>query len=534
MALGDLRLEDSLHLRHVERFDWAVDRVHVVVAQIGDHAAERVRDAGPRRDQELRNPEFARERRGVQRPRAAEGKEHEVARIVSARKRHHADRARHLVVRNAHDRRRHVHRIEPERLAERFGEDGFDLPEIGFSLDPEEFLRIEPSEHEVRVGDRRLGAAAPVADRPRMGARAARPDAQHAVLAEVGDRAAARADGVHVHHRHVHRHRVFDFKFGGHLRHAVEDQSDVGRGPAHVVGDRVRKTGGACGVRGGDDAGGGAGHDGIHRGLRGDRAGDGAAVPLHHEQVLCEAAALEFFRELLEVAVEDRLHGCIHRRGDAALVLAIFRKNGMAGGDVAVRPEFARNVEGALFVCRIDVAVQEMDDERFAAFRGEALGRFAHGEFVERNDLFALGVHALGDFHAQLARYQRFEPAFQTVCIGPRAAAQLQHVAEALRGDEPGLCKLPLQQCIGRGRGAVHEHPELRQRKLRLFERREHPESLVLDRGGNLGEPHLARYGVERDQVREGAANVDACDPAHPVQILSLVAPMPLQRRTPT
>ena len=66
-------------------------------------------------------------------------------------------------------------------------------------------LRVEPSEEDVGVGHRRQAAAAAVGRRPRIGARALRPDAQRPALVEPRDRPAARADGVDVDVRHAHR-----------------------------------------------------------------------------------------------------------------------------------------------------------------------------------------------------------------------------------------------------------------------------------------------------------------------------------------
>ena len=75
-----------------------VERVDEVVPQVGDEAAQRIGDAGPRRHQQPRDAELARQRHGMQRAGAAEGEQREVARIVAARQRHHADGARHVVV----------------------------------------------------------------------------------------------------------------------------------------------------------------------------------------------------------------------------------------------------------------------------------------------------------------------------------------------------------------------------------------------------------------------------------------------------
>ena len=61
--------------------------------------------------------------------------------------------------------------------------------------------RADPAEHDVGVGDRRLGAAAAVAGGPGIGAGAPRPDAQDPAGVDPGDAPAARADLDEVHDR---------------------------------------------------------------------------------------------------------------------------------------------------------------------------------------------------------------------------------------------------------------------------------------------------------------------------------------------
>ena len=106
-------------------------------------------------------------------------------------------------------------------------------------LDGEQPVRVEPAEDDVGVGDRRPGAAAAVADRPRRRARALRADAQHPRGVDRGDRAAAGADRVDVDHRHVDRHRVLELEVARDRRLAAEHEGDVARRAAHVVGDDV-------------------------------------------------------------------------------------------------------------------------------------------------------------------------------------------------------------------------------------------------------------------------------------------------------
>ena len=85
------------------------------------------------------------------------------------------DRVRHVLVAHPH------HGAGGERPVER-------------ELAAEEECGIEPAEREVRIGDRRLLAAAPVAGRSRDGACALRPDLEEAAGVDPSDRAAARPD----------------------------------------------------------------------------------------------------------------------------------------------------------------------------------------------------------------------------------------------------------------------------------------------------------------------------------------------------
>ena len=115
LALGALRAQRLRHDLHVEAVERRVDGVDEILPQIGDEAAERVGEPGPRRHHHLRQSQLAGDRHRVQRPRPAEGEEHEIARIVAARQRHHADGAGHVRVGEPDHRRRRIFRREPER-----------------------------------------------------------------------------------------------------------------------------------------------------------------------------------------------------------------------------------------------------------------------------------------------------------------------------------------------------------------------------------------------------------------------------------
>ena len=101
-------------------------------------------------------------------PRAAEADEHEVARVVAALDGDEAERVHHRRVRDLDDPVRGLDDVEAERLGAALLDRARARPRRrGAISPPRKYVRVEPPEHEVRVGDGRLGAAAPVADRAR-------------------------------------------------------------------------------------------------------------------------------------------------------------------------------------------------------------------------------------------------------------------------------------------------------------------------------------------------------------------------------
>ena len=90
--------------------------------------------------------------------------------------------------------------------------------------------------------------------------------------------------------------------------------------------------------------------------------------------------------------------------------------------------------------------------------------RRQHPPVVERRQHLAVGIHALGHFEPHLAVDQRRESAAQAVSLRARATAQLQHVAEALGGDQADLGDLAFEHRIRGRRRAVHDR--LQQRRI--------------------------------------------------------------------
>ena len=120
----------------------------------------------------------------------------------------------------------------------------------------------------------------------------------------------------------------------------------------------------------------------------------------------------------------------------------------------------------------IGIGVDQRHRHRLDVELGEALGDAAHRGFVQRPPHGAVHVHALGHREAQLARHQR--PRLDDVDVVLVEAAlvrDLDHVAEAVGGDERGARALALDDGVGGERGAVHEHADVAERQARLGQR---------------------------------------------------------------
>ena len=136
---------------------------------------------------------------------------------------------------------------------------------------------------------------------------------------------------------------------------------------------------------------------------------------------------------------------------------------------------------------------------------------------VELADHRAVAGDALVDLDGVLQRGERLRLGPDDPAGEPArhvGAGDLQHLAEALGGDEPDRGALALQDRVGRDGGAVQHLRDVRQRDAR---RRAHPadavehaDGLVGRGGGGLGPPGRAGRLLHEQHVGERPADVDA------------------------
>ena len=507
-SLRRLLVEDGLPERGADVGERPVQRTHVVVAHVGEHAAERGGNAGESRDEHVGDSELAGDGRSVHRTRSAEREEDELARVVALLDRDHPRRVGHLVVRDREDRRRRILRIQSKRLP-----DGLDDARTHpFEVRRSEFAGerggVDAPEHRVRVGDRRGIAAPSVADGAGARAGALRADPEQPAGVDTRDAAATRADGVDVDEREMQRHRVRQVLLVRDRRTAVADEGEVEARAAHVAGEHVVEAGRPAEPGRRNRAGRRSGQHRLGRGpARGPR-GHHPPVALHEQELVPESRVGEPPLGGPDVARHQRLHPAVQGGRARALELADFRQHFHAGADVRVRPQLARDLGRAPLVGRVGVGVYEVDDQGLAARVAKSDDGRAELVFVEREDDPPLCVHALGHVEPQLARNQRLEAPRETPSAGPGAPAELEGVAESAGGDEPALRALAFQDRVGGDGGAVHDGLDRCGGRTARIDTRH--EAVGLRAGGarDFGDLESTRLPVEGEHVGEGAADV--------------------------
>ena len=155
-AVCRLLRQDAVGPGRVHVLQRLVQGAHEVVAHVGEHTAERGRDAGEARHQHVRHAELAGDGGGVHRPRATEGEEREVARVVPLVHRDEPRRARHLVVHHAQDRGRGLRLVQAQRRGDILAHDAAHRVDVRRAFQAADGAGVDAAEQQVGVGDRHL------------------------------------------------------------------------------------------------------------------------------------------------------------------------------------------------------------------------------------------------------------------------------------------------------------------------------------------------------------------------------------------
>ena len=183
----------------------------------------------------------------------------------------------------------------------------------------------------------------------------------------------------------------------------------------------------------------------------------------------------------------------------------------------------------ALLVDGVGPGVEQAHRQRLDALREQPVERALDVGLVERLLHRAASVDPLAHLHPQAALDQggRLLPG-EVVQTRHAQAPDLEDVAEAPRGDQPGPGAAQLEQRVGGDGGAVQHLDHVATAEPGLVEHLAQPVDdgarVVVDAGRHLLDVQ-ASVGVEEDDVGEGAADVDRdAEAAHAFRSISRTA----------
>ena len=195
-------------------------RLGEFVARFGDQKPHRRRDTGMQRRNHILGRNQLTQGHPMQGSCPAKGHQAIAARVNAARHRVGGDGQGHGVIddlQHAQGRILDAHAKGRGQLVTDCG-----LGQGGVNLQPaaKEMFRVQPAQHHLGVGHRRVLAAAPIAGWPRLCPGRPGSHTEGPATVDIGDRPATRADGVNVDHGRQHRHmghlgvtRVLDGQF---------------------------------------------------------------------------------------------------------------------------------------------------------------------------------------------------------------------------------------------------------------------------------------------------------------------------------
>ena len=230
------------------------------------------------------------------------------------------------------------------------------------------------------------------------------------------------------------------------------------------------------------------------------------------------AALGDRLAQALQVGAHDGADVGVDDRGGRALVLLDLGQDVVAGADGAARRALAHDRLQRPLVRRIGEGVDEADGDGVDALGQQPVDGGARVLGIQRLLHIARRVDALVHHRAQVALDQglRLLPR-EVVEPGHPQVADLQHVAEAARADQPGAGALALQQGVAGDGGSVHHLGDVGAVDRVLGDEGGHAlhdgPRVVVDAGGDLARRDRAVLGEQND-IGEGAPDIDADAPA--------------------
>ncbi len=244
--------------------------------------------------------------------------------------------------------------------------------------------------------------------------------------------------------------------------------------------------------------------------------GHHTAVRLHDEHLTVEATRLQRRLQPGEIQRQGWLQiGVQYRRG-GAFEFANFRKDVGTDLDVLVFPHRTDRLRGRPFVGRVGIAVHEDYCDGLGPGRPQICRRRLHRFDIHRRMNAPVRQRPLRHLQAHVARHNGFEAAPKPPRLGTVAPPHFQHIAEPRRGDNAGRRPLAFQQCIGARRRPMHHRREIDEVGYLACDAVDKASGTILRGRRHLGDLECPFGFIEKEYVRESAADIDADDHAAP------------------
>ena len=181
--------------------------------------------------------------------------------------------------------------------------------------------------------------------------------------------------------------------------------------------------------------------------------------------------------------------------------------------------QFAQQFRATPFMVAMGVAVEEHHRDGLDTFIPKQVCRLTHIILVELFDHLPVRSHPLPYLDAQVP-WDEWLGAMELeiVEVRPVSAADLEHIAKARSGDEPGFDALAFRDRVDHRRSAMDKVADLvdveTARRLGAINHIQHADRLVMRRRQALRGEYPAGRLVIADQVRKGAADI-CCKPDH-------------------
>ena len=386
----------------------------------------------------------------------------------------------------------------------------------------QEEIGIEITQRQVGIGHRGLGATSAVARGTWLRAAALRSDIQCAEIALVRDRATTGADLDQLDRGDLDRQTgaaqetllARRLEAPGDDRLTVVDQRELGGRPAHVEGQHSLEACIASEPCPGQRPCRGPAFQQLDRRALGLADVCETTVGQHEEQPARNALGAQRLLQPLEIDLGQGPDiGVGHRRAGTQ-IFADFRRNVGGKRNRQVLEALGNRRSDRALVSRIGVGVQEADGQAFHALLHKVGHLGKRCADIERDLYGAVRAHPFLRFTTPGALHQRLRHLDEKIVELIFALARdLQHIAEARRGEQPGFRAFALDQRIGEQRRGMHDAADLLRRGARLLQHA--PRALQGPAGRIVGcraffpddGPSVA--GIMDDEVGEGSPDVD-------------------------